>query len=358
MKRMTTQTSITPPVRPRVLIADDSRIVRATLIKHIEGMFEFREARDGEQAWETLLLDQSIRIVITDLTMPKLDGYGLLQRIRSSKISRIRNIPVVVVSGSDESEERERAKAAGATDLITKGIDTGQLLSRLDILVKLVGTQSEFERSVETHALGSEASSQVQLPSSDALKAQVEALLLNAVKYKKNFVMFNLCVGLKQAGLDGVVVPPSSAVIDAVGQLLRRSVRQTDCVGKAGPAEFTLTTSNINPEAARSFALRICRAVTNASLAQEVPISLVASCGLVSLTDGGIDAAQVSLQELRDIAHRRALQGLNRTFTGVVGEVEELALERGERIQGMSEREGGIADADSPAASGPSAFLG
>ena len=99
---MLQNTSSDIPVKPRVLIADDSRIVRAMLIKHIEGMFEFREALDGEQAWETLLLDQSIRVVITDLTMPKLDGYGLLQRIRTSKIARIRNIPVVVVSGSDE----------------------------------------------------------------------------------------------------------------------------------------------------------------------------------------------------------------------------------------------------------------
>src|SRR5512135_1526398 len=112
------------PSKPRVLIADDSRIVRATLIKHIQGMFEFREALDGEQAWETLLIDPSIRVVITDLTMPKLDGYGLLTRIRNSEISRIRDLPVVVVSGSDEREERDRAMAAGATDLITKGIGT------------------------------------------------------------------------------------------------------------------------------------------------------------------------------------------------------------------------------------------
>ncbi len=137
--------SVDIPVKPRVLIADDSRIVRATLIKRIEGLFEFREALDGEQAWETLLIDPTIRVVITDLTMPKLGWLcALLQRIRQSKISRIRNLPVVVVSGSDDAEERDRAKAAGATDLITKGIGTSQLLSRLDILSKLVNTQREF----------------------------------------------------------------------------------------------------------------------------------------------------------------------------------------------------------------------
>src|ERR1700738_131995 len=96
--RMTIHPAMEIPVKPRVLIVDDSRIVRATLIKHIEGMFDYREASDGEHAWETLLLDPHIRVVITDLTMPNLDGYGLLQRIRSSKIGRIRTLPVVVVS--------------------------------------------------------------------------------------------------------------------------------------------------------------------------------------------------------------------------------------------------------------------
>ncbi|MGB6056113.1 MAG: response regulator, partial [Burkholderiaceae bacterium] len=124
-------------VKPRVLIADDSRIVRATLIKHIDGLFEFREAVDGEQAWATLLADSGIRVLITDLMMPKLDGYGLLRRIRACAIDRIRELPVIVISGSDQLEERERARAAGATDLITKGVATAQLLSRLDALARL-----------------------------------------------------------------------------------------------------------------------------------------------------------------------------------------------------------------------------
>ena len=104
-------------------------------------------------------------MVISDLTMPKLDGYGLLKRIRASKIRRIRNMPVVVVSGSDEQAERDRAKAAGATDLITKGIGTGQLLSRLDILSKLVSTQNEFERGLEALVHSTATDDHVELPS-------------------------------------------------------------------------------------------------------------------------------------------------------------------------------------------------
>lgn len=330
---MTTNTSLDLPVKPRVLIADDSRIVRATLIKHIEGMFEFREALDGEQAWETLLLDPSIRVVITDLTMPKLDGYGLLKRIRASKVSRIRDIPVVVVSGSDEQEERERVKAAGATDLITKGIGTAQLLSRLDILSKLVGTQREFERSLETLVKDRASGPHMPLLSPDELLVEADRLLAQSVAGKKNFVVLNVRIGIRHVALEGVATLPPSSVVEAVGQLLLRTVRGTDLVAKTGDADFTLVTSGINREAARIFAQRVCSAISNAHLVKDSQMSFAASCGLVSVN---AVETEVNLQSLRDLAGRRAALGLNQVIAGVIGQEEQDAFEHGEAVFGSS----------------------
>jgi two-component system, cell cycle response regulator len=323
---MTTQTSIDIPVKPRVLIADDSRIVRATLIKHIEGMFDFREALDGEQAWETLLVDPSIRVVITDLTMPKLDGYGLLQRIRNSRVGRIRNIPVVVVSGSDEQEERDRAKAAGATDLITKGIGTAQLLSRLDILSRLVTTQQEFERGLEALVREVPAVPADGPCSPEVFETQAEALLAAAVKSTKNFLVLDVCIGLKHVGLEGGAAAPPASVMDAIGRLLRATVRETDCVAKTGAAEFALATGGINFDAARTFAERICRAIAAANLVPDGRMAFIASCGLASLGDDGSNHEGITLAAMREIAHRRAMLGMNRSVTGVIGAVEEETL--------------------------------
>lgn len=325
---MTTRSPMNIPVKPRILIADDSRIVRATLIKHIEGMFDFREAPDGELAWETLLIDPSIRVVITDLTMPKLDGYGLLQRIRASKITRIREIPVVVVSGSDEREERERARAAGASDLITKGIDTAQLLSRLDILSRLVGTQREFEAGLEALVKAPDAGA--ALPSFSLLASRADAALESAIRNKKNFVVLNVCVGLRLAGEGGVASLPPAGVLDAVGQLLKRIVRQTDQVARSGDAEFTLSTGNINSEAARSFGQRVCGAIANAELVRDEQMSFVASCGISSLEELAVERENVKLAALQELAHRRAMLGFGRGLTGVVGMEEEKAFLQGD----------------------------
>ena len=328
---MPTNTSSDIPVKPRVLIADDSRIVRATLIKHIEGMFEFREAPDGEQAWETLLLDRNIRVVITDLTMPKLDGYGLLRRIRASKIARIRNIPVVVVSGSDEREERERAKAAGATDLITKGIGTAQLLSRLDVLAKLANTQGEFERSLEALVHKGDNGPHLQLMSPEMLETQAATMLANSIQHGKNFVLLNACVGLKHdsASMSASTLPAS--VVHAIGQLLQCMVRQTDCVSQTGDAEFTLAAGNIHFDSARTFAQRVCGAIANTHLDKDDGISFIASCGMVSLSEYGADSRAITLplSALRDIARRRAAFGLTHGISGVLGAEEEAAFQAG-----------------------------
>lgn len=316
------------PVKPRVLIADDSRIVRAMLIKHIEGMFDFREALNGEEAWETLLLDPTIRVVITDLTMPKLDGYGLLNRIRGSRIARIRELPVVVVSGSDDYEERERAKAAGATDLITKGIGTAQLLSRLRILSELANTQRSFERSLEALARAGASRPSVSIAAAESMQSHVGPLLTSAVRDGRNFVLLVLRIGMRHAGLDGVAVPPPAIVIDAVGQLLQRTVRQTDHVAKIGETEFAVATSSINFDSARRFAQRVCGAVVKANMVEDESMSFTASCGLASLTDIGIEADSVTLDLMLEHARRRSLLGSSSGSICIVGEDDESACRR------------------------------
>jgi CheY-like chemotaxis protein len=333
------------PALPRVLIADDSRIVRASLIKHIEGKFEFREALNGEEAWETLLIDPSIQVVITDLTMPKLDGYGLLQRIRASKISRIRNVPVIVISGSDESAERDRAKSLGATDLITKGIGTAQLLSRLDVLTQLGNDPVADEVEVGTPP-GSAAPTAETAIAPDDVIAQTENLLREAIAQRRDFVLLNVCLGVRHAD-DGAVLPPAADVSQTVKQLLCRTVRQTDCMRQSGDAEFIMATSHIHFDAARAFAQRICSALANAHLIKDEKQLFLASCGAVSLSEFGTDTGTVdmSLAQLQQIARDRAQAGLRHGVSGVVGPEEEAIFRKKETASSGSSTEEESAEA-------------
>jgi two-component system cell cycle response regulator len=100
-------------------------------------------------------------------------------------------------------------------------------------------------------------------------------------------------------------------------------------MAKTGDAEFTLAISSVNLDSARNFADRLCRAIANANLSQDEQLTIVASCGLVSLCQHRGDASSSSgptLNALWDIAHRRALLGLYHGVPGVVAAEEETSL--------------------------------
>ena len=305
----------------RVLIADDSRIVRATLVKHIEAAFDYREVNDGLEAWETLLIDPNIRIVITDLTMPRLDGYGLLARIRASKIPRIRFIPVVVVSGAEEPLDHDRARAAGATDLIGKGMPAEQLRSRLVILSRLLTVQNAFEQGLEAAVKRNYGGQRIDLASMAVLQSHAQSMLDNARGSTRNVVILTIKVGLQHTALTAYRAPAPESVVEAVGQLLARAMRHSDCVAQTGTAEFTLVTSNVQFAAMLGFGQRLCAAISNAHVLQDEHMIFVASAGLVSTQEALPVVAEVGA--MLEIAARRALLGFNRAFSGMVGAEEE-----------------------------------
>ncbi len=153
---MTQETEI-PSALPRVLIVDDSRIVRATIKKHLGGLFDIVEEGDGEAGWNRLLEDQTIDLVISDLGMPRLDGIGLLTRIRHSNEPRIRHMPVIIVSGEEDEETKNNAVDKGANDFITKSTDRAEMIARVNANVQLAktarqlaATQSEQEKTATT----------------------------------------------------------------------------------------------------------------------------------------------------------------------------------------------------------------
>lgn len=120
---------------PRILIADNSRVVRASLAKHLQDRFEIREESDGEAAWQTLVLDSRIVAAIAGASMQKLDGYELVERLRESRLHRLNEMPFLLIVSDTESEEnKERARAFGMADTITKMMNKGQILTRLHAL--------------------------------------------------------------------------------------------------------------------------------------------------------------------------------------------------------------------------------
>lgn len=110
-----------------MLLVDDSRFVRVSMVRGLAGRFPLQQADSGEKAWELLLLDPSIGAVLSDLSMPGMDGFELLRRVRASMLERVRVLPFVVLSGADDPAQRERARELGADRFVVKGEDVDAL---------------------------------------------------------------------------------------------------------------------------------------------------------------------------------------------------------------------------------------
>ena len=102
----TTKTStVAAPPKPRVLIADDSRIVRASIVQHIRDRFDIREVTDGEAAWQAILLDSSIRVVISAGRPKTTTEHGKhARRSIASSIAATDPFPFVPATRTDSKE--------------------------------------------------------------------------------------------------------------------------------------------------------------------------------------------------------------------------------------------------------------
>src|SRR5260221_9243186 len=130
--------------KQRVLLVDDSKIVRTTISRLIRKSFDVREEANGEAGWQAIATDPSIVVVFSDIQMPVLDGFRALVRVRKCEEPRIRAMPVIVISGDEDDATKKRARAAGANDFITKTTDGTEILSRIDNLLHLVEAKQQL----------------------------------------------------------------------------------------------------------------------------------------------------------------------------------------------------------------------
>jgi diguanylate cyclase (GGDEF)-like protein len=265
------------PSRRRILIVDDSHAVRVALREALHGLpsvGDIVEAVDGIDALAQLARAPA-DLILTDITMPRLDGFKFLAAVRDNP--RYRDVMVIMLSSLGESVDKVRGLTLGANDYVTKPFERAELLARVTVMLKMRELQEELqlkaaaleranrelERLANTDGLTGLPNRrsfftrlEVEFHRSQRCGAPLSLLMLDIDHFKH----FNDRHG-HQVG---------DEALRAVGVALAGGVRSYDLAGRYGGEEFICLLPETLPGDALAVAERIRRHVSAIRVATAV----------------------------------------------------------------------------------------
>ena len=113
-----------------VLTVDDSRTMR-DMLRHAlsEAGYRVVQAVDGVHGLEVLADAETPDVIVTDINMPRMDGFGFIEEVRGDQ--RYRGIPILVLTTESDAEKKNRARMAGATGWIVKPFNPVKLVDAI-----------------------------------------------------------------------------------------------------------------------------------------------------------------------------------------------------------------------------------
>ena len=126
----------------KVLVVDDEsrmrKLVRDFLVK--DG-YSVVEAADGEEAVDVFMADKDISLIILDVMMPKLDGYGVAEEVR-----KMSDVPIIMLTAKSDEKDELRGFDLGIDEYITKPFSPRILVARVEAVLRR--TQADAEANV------------------------------------------------------------------------------------------------------------------------------------------------------------------------------------------------------------------
>ena len=271
----------------QVLIVDDSRVIRRAAVKILDKEFQVIEAEDGEEAWDELKTNPAISVVFSDLGMPNMDGYELLEAIRNSDDHAISNLPVIIITGAEESEgAREEVLRMGATDFISKPFDSLTLKSRAAAHINYRNEVQSLEKIAATDKL-------TGLMTDRMFKEHVEQAMAYAVRHHDDLTLVRCDIDHFAEFFVKHGKEVAEQILKKICAIVKEGLRKEDTAGRLGLSQIGWLLPATDAEGAAQVIGRICKRVVGLKIrlgGRELKISI--STGVTSPEDlQGLDVA-------------------------------------------------------------------
>ncbi len=279
--------------RPRILVVDDEADARDALEMLLSHDYEVFTAADGEAAVEAAHAERP-DVVLMDLFMPRLDGFGALERLRGDPATS--EIPVIFVSGRGDDAAKVRSLDMGAIDFLQKPFSERELRARVERTLRLVRSQSQLRELAQTDPL-------TGLANLRAFRVRIEEEVKRARRYRTPLTCVMADMDNLKPVNDQLGHAAGDRAIAAVAGILREELRETDFGARYGGDEFVILLPHTSAEEGRVFAERACTRVRERVV--EISgwrIPLGASFGVACLPEGADEASAETLLREADAA--------------------------------------------------------
>ncbi len=220
--------------KAHILVVDDSATIRNSITRYLGEDYIVLHAENGEEAWRLIRSNSSICLVFADLHMPVMNGMALLSRIRGSKNNRITNLPVIMITGHEDTDAAKRASYnLGASDFISKPFSEIDILSRVDSYVKLSQKIANLEQNVSHDDL-------TKLYNTSAYNRLGEQAVASALRHEHDLSLITMQISNIEDILKQYGKKITSQIIIAVANSLRKSLRKEESLAHLGMGQFSM----------------------------------------------------------------------------------------------------------------------
>ncbi len=267
--------------RSRLLIVDDSSVIRKAVSKLLAEEFDIVVAEDGKKGWAEIQKDTGIQLVFTDINMPEMDGYGLLKKIRTSQDEGIRNLPVVVITSTEDTEKfKEDALEVGASDFISKPFSGADLKAR-------ARAHASYQRASQVLQKQANVDVVTGLLNSSGFQKQLESDLSMVARHEQELSVLKIELNDAEALFSQIGKTGIDNVLKLVSKVLMQAVRKEDSISRDGHATFLLSMPMAKPDSVKDLAQRICKIISAVKLKQKgTNIQISISVGICTIEAG------------------------------------------------------------------------
>lgn len=291
--------------KPVILVVDDSKVIRVAARKMLGSDYETIEAGSGVEGWAHIQKNDSISVVFTDMQMPEMDGLELLAHIRDSDNERIAALPVIIITGHEDSEAaKKKVFDLGATDFISKPFESIDLISRAKSYAKLNRQVAELEKQSAHDPLTGLFNAASFVEQGDKTcsfarrhKTEMSVAVLEISNFQKIFLNAGKTV--------------AQQIVVAVSKRLTATLRTEDVAARTGVARISLILASANIKDTRDVVARMVDAISKLSFdSGKGKMRIELACGISALNQTA-QSTFAEVQQQAESALAEALKSVN-----------------------------------------------